>query len=38
MGASNAIYVILTPGIVWDWKFGSHPDSSAELSPTRRPY
>ncbi len=38
LGTNNAVYVVLKPGLDWDWQRGSHPaDSSASVLVPRKP-
>jgi Carboxypeptidase regulatory-like domain len=38
LGTNNAVYIVLKPGLDWDWKQGSHPaDSSASVLVPRKP-
>jgi hypothetical protein len=38
MGTNNAIYIVLKPGVAYDWKRGSYVDSSLmEIAPARKP-
>ncbi len=38
LGTNNAVYIVLKPGLDWDWGLGSHPaDSSASVLVPRKP-